>query len=245
MVHAVHIPGAQGAEAAVLLLQQLNLLVDRAGQTVLRQQLLERALLTLCGCTVVRQDVYDQGVVDDALVLQLIQELAMLRVRVLQVAGIDLHQPQLERPLALGDLLPLVHAVVDRRKLGRNGNPAHGLLLLERDVAHSLPAHVKLPLVLVCPLGVHVVGPMGSAWGKVDEEGAVWRKSTIGLDELHCLVRHILGQVVALLGRVRRLDRVRVLVQAGRVLVRLACQEAVEVAEAQAGRVLIERPRLQ
>ena len=53
----------------------------------------------------------------------------------------------------------------------------------------------------------------------------------------------ILGERVALLGRLRRLDRRGALVQARVVLVGLAADEAVEVLETRAGGPLVERAR--
>mmetsp|Transcript_15402 Transcript_15402/g.45059 ORF Transcript_15402/g.45059 Transcript_15402/m.45059 type:complete len:260 (-) Transcript_15402:78-857(-) len=234
---------AQGVETAVLL-QRLHLLIDRAGEGVLSEELLDRALLTLRRPPVVREDVDDQGVVREALALQLVQDLAVLRVRVLQVACVDLHEAQLEGALPLRYLLPPVHGGVDGGQLGRRRYPTHRLLPLEGHVAQLLPPHVEPAPVPVRPAGPDVVGPVRAARRKVEKEGPVRSEGPVGPDELHGLVGHVLGQVVALLGCPRRLDRVGVLVEARVVLRGLARQEAVKVAEAQAGGILVEGPRL-
>ena len=55
-------------------------------------------------------------------------------------------------------------------------------------------------------------------------------------------IGQVLGQRVALLGRLGRLHGGRAFIEAGKVLVRLAADEAVEMFEARAGRPLVERP---
>mmetsp|Transcript_117626 Transcript_117626/g.312926 ORF Transcript_117626/g.312926 Transcript_117626/m.312926 type:complete len:291 (+) Transcript_117626:1108-1980(+) len=242
VVHVVHVPRPESVEAPKVPVQHLDLLRDGARQLVLGEQLVDGPLEALRRGTVVREDVYDQRVVGEALPVQLVQDLAVLRVRVLQEARVDLGQPQLEGPLGLGDVPPLRHGWVQRGELGVLRDPAHGLLLSKRDVAQLLPAHVELALVLVRPLLVDVVGTVRAAGGKVDEEGPVGGERAVVADELHGLSGDVLGEVVALLRRVRGLDRICVLEQARLVLRRLAGQEAVEVAEAQTRRVPVEGP---
>ena len=76
----------------------------------------------------------------------------------------------------------------------------------------------------------------------VDEERLVRHQRLLLLDPVDRLVGHVLGEVVALLRRLGLLDRDRVAVDRGRVLVRLAADEAVEVLEARARRPRAERP---
>ena len=117
------------------------------------------------------------------------------------------------------------------------------LLLRERSLALRVPAVVELPLVLVRPFRRHVVRRVRRARREVDEEGLVRHQRLLLLDPVDRLVGHVLGEVVALLGRLRLLDRNRVAVDRGRVLVRLAADEAVEVLEARARRPGVERPQ--
>ena len=67
---------------------------------------------------------------------------------------------------------------------------------------------------------------------EVDEERLVRHERLLLADPRDRLVGHVLGEVVALLGRPLRLDRRRALVERRVVLVRLAADEAVEVLEA-------------
>mmetsp|Transcript_102841 Transcript_102841/g.286366 ORF Transcript_102841/g.286366 Transcript_102841/m.286366 type:complete len:523 (-) Transcript_102841:387-1955(-) len=240
VVHIVQVPRPQSAEPPILFLQQCELLVHGAGQHVLCDELRECALQPLCRGAVVRKDVDDQRVVGEALELQLIQELAVLCVRVLQEAGVHLHQAELEGALALRNVFPLVHGGIDLGELGGVRDPAHGLLLLERDLAKLLPAHVELALVLVRPIACDVVRPMCGPGCKVDEERAVWSEGPVVADELSRLGCHVLREVVPLLRRVRGFDRVRILIKAGLVLRRLARDETVEVSETQPCWVLVK-----
>ncbi len=67
-------------------------------------------LLAFGARAVVAEDVDDDRVVADAEAVQLVDHLADLGVDVLDEAGEDLHQPQLERTLRLRDAVPRGHA---------------------------------------------------------------------------------------------------------------------------------------
>src|SRR5262245_51564583 len=71
---------------------------------------------------------------------------------------------------------------------------------------------------------------------EVDEERLVRDEGLLSLDPRNRVVREVLREVIALLGRLVDLDRRRALVQRRVVLVVLAADEAVEVLEAGAGR---------
>ena len=119
----------------------------------------------------------------------------------------------------------------------------HAELLLagERLLAEAVPALVELALVLVGPLLRHVVRRVGGAGGEVDEERLVGHQRLLLAHPVDGLIGHVLGEVVALLGRPLGLDRHRVAVDRRRPLVRLAADEAVEVLEPGSGRPLRER----
>ena len=76
---------------------------------------------------------------------------------------------------------------------------------------------------------------------EVDEERLVGHQRLLLADPLDRLVRQVLGEVVALLGRAVGLDRDRVAVQRRRPLIRLRPHEPIEVLEPAAGR----RPRVE
>ena len=88
-----------------------------------------------------------------------------------------------------------------------------------------------------------MVGRVRRTGRVVDEERLVGRQRLLLADPLGRAIRHVLREVVALLRCPVRLDRHRVLVDGGCVLVRLAPDEAVEVLEAAAaGRPAVKRP---
>ena len=90
----------------------------------------------------------------------------------------------------------------------------------------------NLPLYLSDHSGAHVVRGVRRARRVVDEERLVGHQRLLLADPVDGVVGHVLGEVVALLGRPVGLDRHGVLVDRRRVLVRLAADEAVEVLEA-------------
>mmetsp|Transcript_24964 Transcript_24964/g.51328 ORF Transcript_24964/g.51328 Transcript_24964/m.51328 type:complete len:226 (+) Transcript_24964:1585-2262(+) len=163
----------------------------------------------------------------------------------LEEAGIHLDETKLESTILVRDVLPLRHGWVHLRQLRRTGDPSHRLLLLERDVAELVPAHVELSLVLVGPLLVHMVGPMGAPRGEVDEKRPVRGQRPIVADELDGLVSEVFGEMIALLRSIGRLNGVGILEEPRLVLRRLTSQEAVEVAETEACGILVEGPCLE
>ena len=84
-------------------------------------------------------------------------------------------------------------------------------------------------------------GRVGGAGREVHEERLVGHQRLLLAHPGDRAVGEILGERVALLGRLRRLDRRGALVQPGVVLVGLAADEAVEVLEARSGGPLVER----
>ena len=94
---------------------------------------------------------------------------------------------------------------------------------------------------------IHSFGTWCGAWRgarrEVHEERLVGHQRLLLAHPPDRLVRHVLGEVVALFRRLLRLDRRGALVDGRIPLVGLAADEAVEVLEpAAAGRPLIERP---
>ena len=134
--------------------------------------------------------------------------------------------------LALGPLAGLGRADrVDRRQLGVGRDDAQLLLPGQRLLADRLVAHVELALELVGPFLRDVVRRMGGA-GRVVQEERLVRRDRLGvLDELQRLVGEVLGQVVALLRRLRLVDRVIVVDQVRVPLVGLGAQEPVPALE--------------
>ena len=128
-------------------------------------------------------------------------------------------------------------------KVGVGRDHPELLLAGEGALALRIPAVVELALVLVRPLLRHMVRCVRRTRREVDEERLVRHQRLLLADPAHTVVREILGEVVALLRRRRRLDRCRAVVQRRIPLVVLAADESVELLEpATARRPRVERP---
>ena len=86
-----------------------------------------------------------------------------------------------------------------RGQLGVGGNDAELLLAREDLLAQLVPALIELALVLVGPLLRHVVRRVAGARREVHEERLVGHQRLLLARPLDRLVRHVLGEVVALL----------------------------------------------
>ena len=123
-----------------------------------------------------------------------------------------------------------------RRELAVLGDHAQLLLTGEDLFTQLVPALIELALVLVGPLLRHVVWRVRRAGREVDEERLVGRETLLLPDPANRLVGHVLHQVVALFGRLPRLDGRGPLVERRVPLVGLAADESVEVLEAASAR---------
>ena len=175
-------------------------------------------------------------------------------------AGIDLGHAREELLLAVRQRVPRL-AVVELRKglslralAGRRGadrvdrwqlsvgrDDAHLLLTGQRLHPHRLVTRVEAPLVLVDPLLWCVVRCVAGARRVVEEERLVRRDHLGVLDELEGLVGDVLGEVVALLRRLRLVHGMVVVDQVRIPLVRLGPEEAVPALEAPAARPVTPR----
>ncbi len=157
----------------------------------------------------------------------------------LDEAGIDLHQPALERALRLGDAAPCRHRFGARREDRVGRDPAELLLPGEHALAVGVPAVVELALVLVGPFLVDLVRPMPRARCPVQQEGLVGRECLVAAQPVDAALRQVFAQVV--LRVVRWFDDVGVLHQPRLPLRGLAGQKAIEVVEAVTGGPAVER----
>ena len=163
-------------------------------------------------------------------------------VGVLQEPGVDLHLALEHRLHLRGHLVPRRDLGVALRELGVGCDDAQLLLPRERLLAQLVPALGEAALVLVGPLLRHVVGCVDGTRREVDEEGLLGHQRLLLAHPADGAIGHVLGEVVALLGRGRRFDRREALVERRVVLAHLAADEAVEVLEAPAaGRPGAER----
>ena len=197
---------------------------------VLREQFADGAVLPFGAGAVVAPDIEDDGVLALPGLVEVVDQLADLRVHVLDEAGEDFHQPQLKGAFGFRNAVPRRHGLGARRQFGIGRNPAELLLAREDSFAELVPAVVELAFVLVGPFLEDVVRPMDAAGRPVHEERFVRREGAMLLQPGDRLVGHVLGEVIFLV--VRRLDRRGVLDEPRLPLRGLAGEEAVEVIEA-------------
>src|SRR5262249_40348005 len=119
---------------------------------------------------------------------------------------------------------------------------SHFLLLREDFLAVLIPAVVELALVLVGPLLRHMLRRVHRAGAEVKEERLVGRELLGISDELHGLVRQVLGQMVALFRSLRRFDLMVVVYKVWIILARVAAEEAVIAFEAAPQRPAVVGP---
>ena len=121
---------------------------------------------------------------------------------------------------------------VDRREFGVLGQQPEFFLAPQNPRPDRLVSLVEDAFVPVGPLLEHVVRRVGRVEGEVHEEGLVGIDDLGVPDEFNSFVGQVLGDVVALFGRGRRVDRVVVVDQVRVPAARLAAEEAVEPLEA-------------
>ena len=152
MVHVVHLRPADGLEPAELFGHR-DVLLNGGRDPVLRVEFGDAAIHALGRGAVVGEDVDDQGVVADALSLELVDQPAHLDVGVLQETGIHLHQALLEGAFVLREYPPMqaclpgaAHSFVSA------GIQPMAFLALENPLLVGVPAVTELALVLCPPI---------------------------------------------------------------------------------------------
>ncbi len=158
-----------------------------------------------------------------------------------QEPGEHLHHPGRESPGVGRERLPLGHVRVVARQLRVGGQDPQLLLPGEHVLAIGVPAVVELAGVLVRPLLGHMVRGVRGPEAQVQVERLVRVDLPQVGDELDRPVDQVLREVVALLGRPGRLDRVVVVDELRVPLARVAAQEAVEALEAAPQRPAVVR----
>ena len=213
---------------------------------VLHRQLVERAGdRALHTGAVIPPDPDDQRVVQLAELVDRVDDPADVVVGVLGVPGVDLHLAGVVGLEFVRDVVPGGERLVPRRQLRVGGDHAEFLLPGEDLLAQPVPPLVELALVLVRPLGRHVVRGVAAPGGEVGEERLVSVLRPDPVEPFDGLVGHGIGQVVRVLGVVeafRGADDLLVLGQAGVPLPRIPAQEAVEIVETPPVRPPSERP---
>ena len=165
------------------------------------------------GAGAVVGDHHDDGVVQVAALAEEVQQPPEVVVGVAEEAGEDLHHAAEQPARRLGQRVPVGDVRVVPGELGVGGDDPELLLRGEDLLPVGVPAVVELPGVPVRPLLGHVVGGVRGPEAEVQVEGLVG-VDLLGVgDELDRLVDQVLGEVVALLRRRRRLDLVVVVDQ--------------------------------
>ena len=213
------------------------------GRAVQRDDLVERAVRGALGAgPVVADDQVDQRVVEHAQLLEGVDEPADVVVGVLQEPGVDLHLAGEHRLEVVRHVVPGAGSRSGRADSSVSAGTTPSSFWRARvSSRNGVPAGVEPALVLVAPLGGHVVRGVGGPGREVHEERLVGHQRLLLVDPGDRLVGQVLGEVVALLRRLRRLDRGDPVVEGRVPLVGLGADEAVEVLEAAAGRPLVER----
>ena len=128
-------------------------------------------------------------------------------VGVLEEAGVHLHLAREDRLEVVGHVVPRRDLGGSRGQLGVGGMTPSSFWRAKVSLAQGVPAVVERALVLVGPLGRHVVRRVRRARGVVDEERLVGHERLLLADPVDRAVGHVLGEVVALLRRPVGLDR--------------------------------------
>jgi hypothetical protein len=105
VVHAVGLGRAQCVETADLL-ERSELLFDGIRDSILCEQLADRAVLAFRAGAIVAEDVDDNRVVANAEAVEFVDQLAGLDVNMLDKARENLHQAALEWALLRRDAVP-------------------------------------------------------------------------------------------------------------------------------------------
>ena len=198
-------------------------------------------LAALLAGAVVRQQ-QDDGVVEDAEALEILEEPADLGVGVLEEGGERLLEPGRQAPLVLRQRVPRLDAGVAGGEPGVGGQEAHLDLPGEPPLAGDVPSLVEPAPPLVEVVGGGLVGGVHGAEGEIGEERAVRPDRDRVVDEPDGVVDQVLAQVVALLRGRRGLHVVVVVHQVRGELVGLPFEEPVEAVEAALQRPLVEGP---
>jgi hypothetical protein len=183
------------------------------GEVVEYEILVEAAVdSSFGGGSVVADDVIDQRVVEKLHLLECLDEAAHVMVDTLEEPGIHLHLP-LEDGLHIStDVIPGWNTVVSCCQLGVLRDDPELFLTGECLLTKRVPTCTELALVFAGPFLRYLVRRVGGARSEVDEEELVGQRRLLLHHPSDALIRHVLGEVMAFFGCLRRLDRRRVAV---------------------------------
>ena len=144
---------------------------DVVGETLLRLHVVERAVeRAFRARPIVADDIDDEGIVALSEGFQSVDELADLRIDVLEESCEHLLHPGVKALLVRRGGIPGGNFRGTRRKLRVGGDHSQLLLVLERDFALPVPAVVELALVFVGPGLWRVMRSMRGTRRPIDEK---------------------------------------------------------------------------
>ena len=165
--------------------------VDRFSDQPQHRQFVEAALFgALRRSAVVTEDVVDDRVVEDAHLLERVDETTEVIVGVLEEAGVHLHLAREDRLQELRHVVPCGDRVGSRCEHCVGWNHAELLLPHERLLAHAVPPLVEPAAVPVRPFARHVMRCVRGAGHVVHEERLVTHQGFLLLDPGDGLRRH-------------------------------------------------------
>jgi hypothetical protein len=188
------------------------------------------------GARAVIRDDHDQRVLELADALQVGEQPPDVVIGVAQEPSEHLHHPRVQAPLIVAERLPRGNVRVVARQLRGLRDDAELLLAREHLLTVGVPTIVEGALVTVGPLTGNVVRRVHRTGTKMHIERLVGVDLLGVRDKLDRAVGQILGQVVALIGRFRRLDLMIVIDQVRVPLARVAAEEPVVTLKAAAER---------
>ena len=181
---------------------------------------------------VIAKDPQDDGIVGLSLFANRIQQAANLVIGMLGITGVDFRFVRQQLLLLRRQRIPGRQPIRTRGKLGIGGNHAGSLLLGKGFFADLIPPLVELPSVALDPLLRHMMRLMRGPRGEVDEEGLVFGHGIMLMKPVNRFVGDVRRKVIAVLGRLGRLNRRRIAEDA-RIVLAVGCLiESVEMVEA-------------
>ncbi len=239
VIHVVGLGRTQHVESAEFV-QRLNVLLDGRWNAVLRQQLADRAVLSLGGRPIVSPDVKHECIVPVSEMIDLVENAARLRIGVFPEPREHFHQAALKRPLAFRNTVPRRHRRVTRSELRLRRYPALRLGAFEDALAIGVPAVVELSFILIRPLFCYVVRTVNRTGRPIHEERLIGLERFMLPQPINRIVRQVFAQMVTFLGRLRRLDERCVPNEAWFPLRSFACEKPIEILEAVPGWPIVE-----
>ena len=169
------------------------------------------------------------------------QQSAHLLIGVIEESGEGLLQAHRHALFVVTQSVPGDHPGVARCQLGISRNDAQGLLPLEPLLTNDIPPRIKAaPILAHIGLGGLVRRVRGPK-AQVQEKRFFRDGRLLAAQHANGLIDQVLGQVIALFGRARRIDRPIVAIQLGRKLVGFTLHEPVEAIKATRQGPLIKR----